>query len=187
MSWPAYVGITKEKWDIAWGTRLSPPSLQGTVQRVSSLGDLWVATVEILIRPEDRLQWNAYIMQRRGALRSITLGPVLDPAFPVSGTSVTSNTAAGATSLTLTVSSASAVPSQCYMGLGSNLYLAYSKVEDSGTQVTMSIFPPLRAAASASDTLDADPEATVYIETPELCMAENSGPSVIELKLREAV
>lgn len=186
MGWPSYVGVTSEQWSIAWGTRASPLSMAGTTQRVASLGDHWTARVTLLIRPENRIKWNSFVIGRRGSLRTTTLGPVLEPVLPSTGASVHTTAAAGATSITLTVASASAVPDECFFGLGGRLYLATGKTTVTATRVTMDFWPPLRAEASSSTALDTDPECTVYLENPELCSATIGDASEITVALREA-
>jgi hypothetical protein len=161
-------------------------SQSGTVQRVASLGDHWTARVSLLVTPANRIKWSSFVAGRRGSLRTTTLGPVLEPVFPSTGATTQGTTLAGASSITINVASAAAVPDECFFGIASRLYLATSKTTDSATRVTMSFWPPLRADVAAGTALDTDPECTVYISNPEMMTATIGDVSDITVELREA-
>lgn len=189
MGWPSFVGVTRDFWTATSpDTRRSPPSLSGNVQRVTPLDAHFRADVTVLITPEDRDQWNAFLAGRRGALRTFSCGPQLVATnLDDTVTALSAAASAGDIQLSFNCADSALVPAYAVLGIGGRLYYSHGVSINSGTNATVDIWPPLRADLSGGTSPDSTPETTVYIESHEPAgWSADGSASLVSVQLREA-
>lgn len=210
MAFPAGVYIEDEDWTVVSAPRTQDLSLSGPGQYAASLGDYWRASMTVVVDAGARMAWNAWVLTRRGALVPDTISPItgeiIGAELPITtgggfsdgstfsdgsvhseGGPVTIRAAAiGATSLRCDYPG-TGIPSYAWIGFASRLYMVTAVTLVSGTDYTLTIWPPLRAAVTEGQSPSATPSLSMRTLDAPSAPALSNGVARLRVTMEEVL
>lgn len=168
-SWPTASAFTPSS--VQWGQRTNckvfVSALSGETQTVEFPGARWLVSLTWdTIRYDEAQSVEAYLVKLRGQVHRALIYHIARPAptGTMRGSPTLASTAAqGAASLSITCSSGATLKAGDMLGVGSQLVMASADATASGTALTVTIEPPLRASVSSGTAVVWDKPTAMFV------------------------